>query len=54
MEYLLVRVYVDGTELTLLMTESHYNAVKDWLFEANNMRLDSVEKAIDKGVKVGC
>lgn len=52
MEYLLVRVRVDGTDLTLLMPDWHYNAVKDWLFEANRMTVESVEKAADKGVTV--
>jgi hypothetical protein len=52
MEYLLITVRVMGTDVTLLMTESQFNFVKDWFFEANNMTIIYVDNAASKGVQV--
>jgi hypothetical protein len=52
MEHLLITVRVMGTDVTLLMTESQFNFVKDWFFEANNMTIIYVDNAASKGVQV--
>lgn len=51
--FLLVTVTtVTDTRLDILMSESHYNAVKDWMFEASGLRVVDAVKASDKGVKL--
>jgi hypothetical protein len=51
--YLLVNVRtVTGNELSILMSETHYSVVKDWMFDSCQLQILSVIPAHEKGVIV--